>query len=102
MGSTAPDLITNTIVIAAVYAPDVTVDVADVFACDDPPFDVTFNTTVSSANVSYDWDFGNGETALTMTGNPTYTAAGNYDVKLIFTEVATGSCIRRNRKSLSK
>lgn len=56
------------------------------------PFDVTFtNTSTTSPDMIYNWDFGNTQTSALQ--NPpaiTYNAAGTYTVTLIATNTATG------------
>jgi gliding motility-associated-like protein len=48
------------------------------------PFTVNFNNT-SSAAVSYNWNFGDGNTSTTANPSHTYNAAGEYDVTLTVT-----------------
>ncbi|MGZ8516449.1 MAG: PKD domain-containing protein [Chitinophagaceae bacterium] len=51
----------------------------------------TINFTTASNNtanfVAYNWDFGNGTTSTVQNPQATYTAAGNYTVRLITTDV---------------
>lgn len=55
-------------------------------ACD-PPFEVTFNNTTAGADLQFQWDFGNGQSANTP--NPsaqTYTNYGRFTVSLTATD----------------
>ena len=56
------------------------------------PFDVTFsNASVAGPNITYDWNFGNGQTS-TATNPPaiTYSTAGTFPVTLTVTNTTTG------------
>ena len=57
---------------------------------DYPPLDVSFDASASSspngAIVSYEWEFGDGETAIGMTTSHTYTEKGVYTVRLFVTD----------------
>jgi len=46
--------------------------------------------TAGGSNLSWSWDLGNGQTAIGQTAGTAYGAAGQYTIKLVFTEVATG------------
>ena len=56
---------------------------------DYPPFDVTFDASGSSSPnstiVSYDWNFGDGETGNAKIEEHTYYEKGSYDVTLVIT-----------------
>lgn len=56
------------------------------------PFDVTFtNSSASGPNISYAWDFGNGQTSsLENPAAVTYTTAGTFTVSLSVTNTTTG------------
>ncbi|HFA48508.1 MAG TPA: PKD domain-containing protein [Bacteroidetes bacterium] len=57
--------------------------------------------TSEGSNLTWDsWDFGNGQTGVGQTGTATYPVAGNYDVTVNFTEVATG-CMSSTTESVS-
>lgn len=53
-----------------------------------PPADVSFTNTSSggTGNLTYSWDFGDGNTATLPEPTNTYTAAGNFDVSLTVTD----------------
>ena len=46
--------------------------------------------TAGGSNLSWEWDFNNGNTASGQGVTETFTVPGQYQVKLVFTEVATG------------
>lgn len=53
------------------------------------PYTITGNSTASiscNGNLSYFWDFGNGQTATGSTAATTYTIGGNFTVKLVVTD----------------
>ena len=56
------------------------------------PFDVTFtNSSVAGPTITYDWNFGNGQTSTAV--NPpaiTYSTAGTFTVSLTVTNTTTG------------
>lgn len=60
------------------------------------PLTVNFNNT-TAAGTGFSWDFGDGATSTSTNAVHTYTANGNYTVKL----VANG-CVNGSRDSLSK
>lgn len=43
-----------------------------------------------ASQLSWKWDFGNGNTFTGQGSNQLYTAAGQYTVKMVYTEIATG------------
>ncbi|MBK8564564.1 MAG: PKD domain-containing protein [Saprospiraceae bacterium] len=45
--------------------------------------------TAEGSNLTWTWDFGNGETGAGQTGNATYNQDGQFQVRLFFTEVST-------------
>ncbi|MCF8277595.1 MAG: PKD domain-containing protein [Flavobacteriales bacterium] len=53
-----------------------------------PPSDVSFSNTSSggTGNLTYAWDFGDGNTSTLLTPDNTYAAAGNFDVSLTVTD----------------
>lgn len=51
------------------------------------PFTTSFNNSSIGA-VSYNWDFGDGQTSTLANPNHTYTAPGNYNVRLVATNAA--------------
>ncbi len=67
---------------------------------DYPPLEVTLDASSSSspngAIVSYDWDFGDGDTATGITATHTYTEKGVYDITLVVTD-STGKTGVRTR-----
>jgi gliding motility-associated-like protein len=51
-----------------------------------PPFSIQFlNISTGPGNLSYNWDFGNGQTSTNRDDKATYPAGGNYNVKLVVT-----------------
>lgn len=56
------------------------------------PFDVTFtNASAAGANISYAWNFGNGQTSTATNPPPvTYASAGTFTVSLTVTNSSTG------------
>ena len=65
------------------------------------PFDVTFtNSSVAGPNISYDWNFGNGQTSTAT--NPsaiTYSTAGTFTVSLTVTNSTTG-CVNTSTNDI--
>jgi len=65
---------------------------------DYPPLDVSFDASASSspngAIVTYDWDFGDGETAFGVTASHTYSEKGGYTVTLLITDSAGKTAAR--------
>ncbi len=54
--------------------------------------DVSFfanDFTAEGSNLTWSWDFGNGQTGSGQSGNATYNQDGQFQVRLFFTEVAT-------------
>jgi FOG: PKD repeat len=51
------------------------------------PLDVQFTDRSQGANLSYSWDFGDGTTSTAKDPKHTYTAEGNYTVKLTVSNV---------------
>ncbi|WP_276132869.1 PKD domain-containing protein [Polluticoccus soli] len=51
------------------------------------PFTTTFNNSSTSA-ISYNWDFGDGQTSTLTNPSHTYNTSGNYNVRLISTNAA--------------
>ena len=56
------------------------------------PIDVTFtNTSSTGGNITYDWDFGNGQTSTAQNPAPVnYASAGTFNVELVVTNTTTG------------
>ena len=54
---------------------------------------VQFSSTVSSADVVYDWDFGDGQSSGLASPEHTYTLAGDYEVFLEVTDNVSGCII---------
>jgi len=56
------------------------------------PFDATFtNNSETGANITYAWDFGNGQTSVDFTPlGVVYAAVGTYDISLTVTNSVTG------------
>lgn len=56
------------------------------------PFDVSFtNTSATGASITYDWDFGNGQTSTQQNPAPvTYATAGTFTITLTVTNTTTG------------
>jgi len=53
------------------------------------PLEVSFNNTSTSPGLTYDWDFGNGQTSTAVNPpNVTYTEEGSFDVTLTATNAA--------------
>lgn len=57
----------------------------DTLVCIGSP--VTFTDNSVGNNLTYTWDFGNGNTVFTPNPTTTYSADGNYDIRLIVTDV---------------
>ena len=57
----------------------------DSSAC--PTVNFTDTSTASSTILTWNWDFGDGNTATTQNATNTYAANGNYDVQLIITDL---------------
>jgi gliding motility-associated-like protein len=56
------------------------------FACN-PPLNVSFyNLSKGNTNLSYKWDFGNGDTSSLISNSTVYSANGHYNVKLKVTD----------------
>ncbi len=58
----------------------------DSFACS-PPLVTSFNNLSTGATVlTYNWDYGNGQTSTELNGPVVYASNGSFDVKLIVTD----------------
>lgn len=60
----------------------------DLFACDDPPYDITFGGDPSGVN--HFWDFGDGNTSTLQDPIHTYADTGVYDV--MYVAIDSASC----------
>jgi gliding motility-associated-like protein len=59
---------------------------SDTFACT-PPLNVSFtNLSTGSSELTYNWDFGNGDTSTDLSNSSIYSSTGSYDVKLRATD----------------
>ncbi len=65
------------------------------------PFSVSFtNTSTGGSNLTYNWNFGNGQTSTQQTpAAVTYNTAGNYTVTLTVTNPSTG-CTNTSTKTI--
>lgn len=50
------------------------------------PFTVNFTNSSTGGNLTYQWDFGDGNTSTQVSPSHTYTALGNYTVRLIVSD----------------
>ena len=80
---TCSDSVIKPIIVLALPVPDFTA--ADVTDCK-VPFTVNFND-ISVGAINWNWDFGDGGTSTLQNPSHTYTALGNYTVKLIVTNL---------------
>jgi len=73
--------------VAHIYAqPTVDFDISDTISCISNAFNFTNTSTISSPwNLSYVWDFGDGDTSQSKDISHTYLSSGDYTVKLIAT-----------------
>ena len=85
-GCSNTTLITNYVSVS--NTPTVAFTGSPLAACD-PPLNVTFtnNSSGGQAPLTFDWDFGDGNSSTTSNPNHTYTASGTFDVTLIATDV---------------
>lgn len=87
-GNICPETITEEIVVHP--EADVDFEVEDVCLGEESVF--TNNTQVASGNLSYDWDFGDGNSSSAINPKHTYASEGSYTVRLEVTTSA-GSCV---------
>jgi gliding motility-associated-like protein len=82
---------TGKIVVSVIVnpAPTASFSGSPVFSCT-PPLLVTFtNSSTASGSPTYSWDFGDGNTSVSVSPTHNYAASGSYTVKLIVTQ---GTC----------
>jgi gliding motility-associated-like protein len=72
--------------INVINKPVVNFTATDTFACN-PPLNATFiNLSSGATDLTYRWDYGNGQTSTELSSSSVYTAKGSYDVKLKATD----------------
>lgn len=96
--TSANGCVSDTTIIGAISANSLTADFTGKPRVGCPPLDITLNGSSTPGAVTWDWDLGDGNTAATSTVLHTYTAIGNYNVRMIATSSAgcTDTIVKNN------